>query len=333
MIRPLLALALATGLASAARANDSTANLAAGGLVFTKTDAIEMRSEDLSISLERIAVDYVFVNTSDEPVTTTVAFPLPEIRLDPFDFNVDIPSEEPDNPFAFETMVDGQPIGMTVDRAAFANGENVTAELEKLGLAFAPPTEETSRILDALPKSEWERIEKAGIAATNSFDAGRGWETHLSPSWAFRITYHWQQTFPPGRKVRISHSYKPSVGSFVSTLIGSSYASSEDLAAQRKRYCIDDDIVRTVKRRTRAVGESGIAYQERWIDYVLTTGANWAKPIGSFKLTVDKGDPKNLVSFCADGVRKVSPTKFEVTKTDFTPTSDLSILILTPSQP
>ena len=331
MIRPLLALALATGLASAARANDSTANLAAGGLVFTKTDAIEMRSEDLSISQDRILVDYVFVNTSDEPVTTTVAFPLPEIRLDPFDFNVDVPSEDPENPFAFETTVDGKPVDMTIDRAAFANGETVTQELQTLGLAFAPPNDETSQKLDALPKSEWERLEKAGIAATNSFDAGRGWETHLSPTWAYRITYHWQQTFPPGKEVRIRHSYKPSVGSFVSTLIGSSYASPEEIAEQRKRYCIDDDIVRAVERRTKSVGESGIAYQEHWIDYVLTTGANWAKPIGSFRLTVDKGETKNLVSFCADGVKKISPTTFEVTKTDFTPTSDLSILILTPS--
>ena len=42
---------------------------------------------------------------------------------------------------------------------------------------------------------------------------------------------------------------------------------------------------------------------------------------------VDKGAPGSLVSFCMDGVRKISPTQFEVRKTNFEPQRDLSILI------
>ena len=44
--------------------------------------------------------------------------------------------------------------------------------------------------------------------------------------------------------------------------------------------------------------------------------------------SVDKGEAGNLVSFCADGVRKIGPTQFEVRHTNFTPTRDLSVLIL-----
>ena len=47
-------------------------------------------------------------------------------------------------------------------------------------------------------------------------------------------------------------------------------------------------------------------------------------------MVVDKGAAANIVSFCADGVRKISPTQFEVRHTDFTPTRDVSILILAP---
>jgi hypothetical protein len=43
MKRPLLAALLAIAFAAPALANDSTAELAAGGLVLTRTDAIEMR--------------------------------------------------------------------------------------------------------------------------------------------------------------------------------------------------------------------------------------------------------------------------------------------------
>jgi hypothetical protein len=45
---------------------------------------------------------------------------------------------------------------------------------------------------------------------------------------------------------------------------------------------------------------------------------------------VDKGAAANVFSFCASGVRKISPTEFEVRHTNFTPTSDISILILAP---
>jgi len=67
MKKSALAALLAAVLALPALANDSTAELAAGGLVLTRTDAIEMRSEDLFISEEAVQVRYVFVNTSGAP--------------------------------------------------------------------------------------------------------------------------------------------------------------------------------------------------------------------------------------------------------------------------
>jgi hypothetical protein len=73
----------------------------------------------------------------------------------------------------------------------------------------------------------------------------------------------------------------------------------------------------------------GLYLSETWVDYILTTGANWAEPIGEFRLVVDKGSSNNLVSFCGEGVRKISPTRFEIRRRNYTPTSDLSVLILT----
>ena len=63
-------LAVALSLAGAprlARANDSTAVLAAGGLVLTKSQDISMESEDLQISdaLIRVFVRKDFVPTQD----------------------------------------------------------------------------------------------------------------------------------------------------------------------------------------------------------------------------------------------------------------------------
>jgi len=73
----------------------------------------------------------------------------------------------------------------------------------------------------------------------------------------------------------------------------------------------------------------GLYLSETWVDYILTTGANWAEPIGDFRLVVDKGSSRNLVSFCGEGVRKISSTRCETRRRNYTPTSDLSVLILT----
>jgi hypothetical protein len=64
---------------------------------------------------------------------------------------------------------------------------------------------------------------------------------------------------------------------------------------------------------------------------VWSTGSTWSGPIGTFRLTIDKGRPENLVSFCWDGeVTKTSPTTFEMEARDWWPPYDreLEILIL-----
>src|ERR1700689_3490485 len=89
----LTALTLISVPLGPAPANDSTAGLAAGGLVLTKSADIEMRSEDLYISEKLVRVRYSFVNSSPKDVTVTVAFPLPDIDINGYDDNVDIPVE------------------------------------------------------------------------------------------------------------------------------------------------------------------------------------------------------------------------------------------------
>jgi hypothetical protein len=71
-------------------------------------------------------------------------------------------------------------------------------------------------------------------------------------------------------------------------------------------------------------------WDEQRISYILTTANNWAAPIKQFHLTVDKGDPDALVSFCGTNVRKTGATTFEMTATDFVPERELEVLIVKP---
>ena len=77
--RLLLACALPALATTSVLANDTMATLEAGGLVFTRSDEITMAREDLYISPEKVEVKYLYRNTSDKPVSTIVAFPMPKI--------------------------------------------------------------------------------------------------------------------------------------------------------------------------------------------------------------------------------------------------------------
>jgi hypothetical protein len=121
----------------------------------------------------------------------------------------------------------------------------------------------------------------------------------------------------------------PSVGSVVpmpaSSLINPPENLGIDTSKGINRYCIDQPFLRAIAVRPDAT------WEQHFLEYILSTGANWSGPIRNFRLVVDKGSPENLISFCAQGVRKINPTQFELRISNFVPTSNLSVLILNPA--
>ena len=335
LTKRLLAWTLAASMLAAApaavMANDSTAELRTGGLVLTKTTAIEMRSEDLFISATEVKVRYVFRNTSAADVTTTVAFPMPDITTDGIDDMISIPTEDPQNILGFTTLVDGKPVAMKIEQRAFKNGVDRTAYLQKLGIPLAPHLDGTNQALDALPQATKDQLVKLDLAIVDEYDAGKGWEKHWRARWTLKTTYHWTQTFPAGKDLLVEHRYTPSVGASAGTSVGSPYAAKdENYKPTVARYCVDSGMLAAVEAGKKKAKAEYPPYTEQRIAYVLVTGANWKKPIGDFHLTIDKGAPENLLSFCGTGVKKTGPTRFEIRKANFTPTKDLYILILQP---
>jgi len=325
------AVAAAAALSVApALANDTTAELATGGLVFVKNAAIAMRSERLFVSTEQIRVTYRFFNNSAEPVTNLVAFPMPDITIDKDDPDADIavPTEDSVNFLGFTTTANGARVTTQVEQKAFAKGLDQTVLLRRLGIPLALQLKATYDALDALPKDRWQQLIDLGLAGTNEYGTSIGaMQQHLEPRWTLKTTYFWQQIFRPKTELVIEHQYKPSVGESVGTVVGD--PQSSDLAEYEKKYCLDPDLIAAAARDQQAARQGNYAFGEMRIDYILKTGTNWAGPIADFTLTVDKGDPANLISFCANGVKKLSPTQFQVHYANFTPKSDLAVLILT----
>lgn len=328
------------------RANDGWGGLSATGLTFAQTDRVAMLDEDLRISPDRISVDYVFRNLTDQDVTGEVIFPLPPISLaEMANSDMNLPADvSRDNLVDFVAEVDGQPVAVQVDRIAVieppydpdrtesarydAPGEDVTDRLRAAGLPLSVDLAVLEEKLSAMSMADKQRLWDAGLIS--SFGDGLG--DTLYPNWSIVLRYHWTQTFPAGRDLRIHHAYEnhPSGGVF-----GWEIPVPDYLQDTVRRYCVDKGTSKAILKAIHQTAADGSALDYGTslnIDYVLRTANSWAGPIGHFKLTLDKGSPKNVISLCADGVKKTGPTTFVVEKTDFTPQRDLEILVVQPGE-
>lgn len=318
--------------AAPALANDTMAELKTGGLTFVRTPEVEMTREALFISPAEIRVDYVFTNTSEKDVSGLVAFPMPDIGGDPY-ANIAIDDFETDNYLAFTAAQDGKAVAVNLQQRAYAAGIDIAEDLKAAGVPLLPFAKATKAALEALPQEVAADWIARGLIFIDTYDTdGTGMKDYRTPLWSLKSVYWWRTTFPAGKEVTVQHRYKPSVGGTV----GISFLEDGEAKGARyedyvKRYCIEGDIVRRAMEADRDMRAGKPYLFENWISYILTTGANWSGPIKDFSLTIDKGAPENLVSFCGEGVKKTGPTTFEMTAKDFSPDKDIDILLLKPS--
>lgn len=312
-------------------ANDTTATLGAGGLEFTKNMYIQMQSENLSISPRKINIDYVFKNTSPKPITTTVAFPLPPIPVSEFAQPMDLPVAEingvlPPNYVNFKVSSNGTDIPVEEKKVALLPDQDVTQILKDYGLKIELSTYQNLnfKTYQAMSKDALERLQQLGLISYDweQLHADGASETYsgVSELWSVQTVYYWRQVFPANQELAIHHEYVP--------LFGSSVPFSADTLVRgdmryKKEFCMDPATLRGIKKN---FGSADIS--PAIIDYILTTGANWQGPIQHFTLTLDKESPDNILSTCVPGLQKISPTQFQLVKTNFTPKKDLHILVV-----
>jgi len=303
------AICLFLAVVSPAIANDTNAVVAAGGLQFVKTDELRIEQEDLIVSKERIHVAYRIRNLTDHDIRTLIAFPLPEIDAaafseTPHEFHN---SQNDGDVVNFRLRIDGKEVEPGFDaRALTPNGVDVTELLRKNHLAL----------------TAWRPITE-GHAVVELVAAGAVLDDdEHHPNWSVKAAYHWEQIFPANAVVAVTHDYQPVVGA--GEIGKSEFQESGRMAA----YCPDKSFVDAASRLSGwEVG--GTHVSGHWLDYVLTTGANWAGPIGKFRLEIKKGDA-DLVSLCAIPKLRLhrSGQSFIAEGDAFTPTSDLKILFI-----
>ena len=308
------------------QANDSMGFVSTGGVEYLKNDNIAMQKENLFISLDKIKVDYEYQNLTDKDITETVLFPLPEVFL--YDYGDFADTAGLIN--TFKIYANGKEIKPQVHVRAFLYKtekegteeqkfvpHDVTAIFRDCGLTEEELMEPWLR----KSASAENKILKCKDPRLAKFELEK-YEGELF--WGGQIIYSWQQTFKASDTTYISHEYAPLVGGGVS--ISSILELGEEIPFT-EQYCIGPEFKHAIKK---LIPEGGGSYRQ--LGYILKTGANWAKPITDFTLTIER--PKDqLVSFCWKGkgeVKKVlqndKVVQFQVQEKDFLPQQDLDVL-------
>jgi hypothetical protein len=323
-----LMLALAPLGGSPARANDSAAELSVGGLVFMRSAEVSLDSEELTITPDRVVVRYRFVNSTPKPVTLTVGFPFPDIDLSD-DANLAIPTDDPKNFLAFKTAVDGKSIDFTIHQTAHLGDKDVSAALRKAGVPLLPIGAQQVRLTELPQPIRDDLVEKGLLLQMGTDDRGQQLYTG---GWIVKTAAVRRQTFPPQTPVAVEHRYRTSLGVSFDTVLRKGLRENRNLAAEVRRYrtdyCVTDEFLARLDKLAGSDEANTQKIQERRIAYVLKTGANWAGPIKDFRMVIDKQKPDRLISFCADNIKPITKSAFEVRAKDFVPSKDLKILIV-----
>ena len=312
--------------ATLAFGNDSTGFVSTGGVQYLKNNDIRMVSEDLFISVDKVRVQYEFHNDADHDVTETVLFPLPSESYEGYDGDfADIAKLH----HSFKIWVNGASIKPTAHYRAMWGTRDITDLLKsQCGLTQneieKPYSQEEGYDISDKGSACLTQLNQLGMIQYTPYNAAD--DTNASSTdrqyvWTGQMVYSWQQIFPKGQSISVKHEYQPLVGGGV--MLGLSDKNIKQTVTDQ--YCIDSTFMRKLRGQSK---QTEASYQA--LGYILTTGANWAKPIERFHLTIDK--PKDsLMSLCWDAsLKKVSDTRFEATKTNFTPKHDIDVVFAHP---
>jgi hypothetical protein len=203
----------------------------------------------------------------------------------------------------------------------------VTGRIAQLGWPMYWVNDEmTSDIFTKMDEAQRRKFAAEGLVTEEEM-----FDYRPMPAWDLVTFFVREQTFPANSSITVEHEYVPMAGGSVGGALYPAIRKDhpEIAGSYAEQYCVDDYFLRGVDRRLAEKLPPGKqrVMTETWLGYVLSSGANWKGPIRDFRLVVDKGSTGNLVSFCMDGVKKIGPTRFEVRKTDFEPSRDLSVLI------
>jgi len=291
-------------------ANDGAAEVALGGIILKKEARISMEKERLTIALNKVTVEYEFLNDTDKDITTLVAFPIPDCSLWVGDGYKRIND--------FKLWINNIPTQYHTENRAILNEIDYTKLLVQMGIPA--DSFEDNQLFNKLPADNKKLLIEKGLLKSDKDD--------VYAAWLLRRTYYWEQKFPAGQIVSIRHEYTPAIG--LTTMgLESTIKEDQDIF---KSGCLPQNIVKKLDSRPKNVISN---FRSAWVKYILKTANTWKTPIKDFELLVEISPQPEVfaskqipqfASFCWNGtVEKLGGNRLRARVKNFVPKTDLTV--------
>lgn len=340
-------------------ANDTTATVTAGAIVYKVSDEISMDEEVLKLSLDKVNVFYRFFNHTNHEIEETIAFPLPPIPYGELKFRDDYyptwdeefmarqyldenPEKKGESPFNstlkqklkfatfvnFERTVNGESYAYQYQtRAITPDGRDITKLLQRkhIPLSFMYLRgfmEEGELSRNATLR---KKIKTLGLLSKSG-----------EPIWRTETTYFWTERFAPRKETLVTHAYRPHPGAHWMSAKDPKTIDEVQLhmrgaeSPNWSEFCVSpkdaSDIVAMMQRQ-----ESPFRVYD--FQYILKTGSNWKGNIKKFRLEITPPLHTVKTLFCWNGSKEIQDDGVIVSDVqNFKPNQNLRILFITNDQ-
>ena len=279
---------------------------AAAGPVFHLPAGVSVVRQDVHISIYSVRLTYVFKSATRQSVH--FSFAMPEMPVDAAEdlAALDTDSEaaglaadtQPANYLSLSVSVNGQPLTLGGHGRALLDGKDVTRQLLDADVPLLSG-------FDGPGGPIWRQLppeKQAELRASRLMSE----DTAL---WTYQADFAWDAMLEPG-ETRVEVGYAP-LAHYWSDITLDHFPEMATDGSATRAYCID--------RAVRRAFLSGKHHYELYTVTHLAPPDGWRGPVGRYRLTVDKGASTNLVAFCPPAAKKISPTRFEWTATNYTP--------------
>jgi hypothetical protein len=286
---------------------------AAAGPVFHLPSGVSVERQDVYISIYTVRLTYVFKSATRQTMHFTFAMPEMPVDAAPDLAALDTDSEaaglaadtQPANYLSLSVSVDGQPLTPGGHGRALLDGKDVTRQLLAAGVPLLSGFDgEGDPIWRQLPPEKQAELRASHLMSEDT------------AMWTYQADFAWDAVLEPG-ETRVEVGYAP-LANYWSDINLDSFPEMATDGSATKAYCIDAGARRAFL--------SGKPYYDLYTVTHLAPPDGWRGPVAHYRLVVDKQHPTDMVAFCPQEAKKISPTRFEWTATNYTPGDRTGVL-------
>jgi hypothetical protein len=276
----------------------------ATGPIFDLPADMSVERLETYVSIRSVRLAYVFKSAKRQSVHFSFALPEMPVDAGPDIVGLDAGDEaagftadiEPVNYLDLSVQVNGRKLALAGHGRALHEGKDVTRRLLDAGvpLLYDPAGDAP---WPKLPPEVQEKLRADGLLGEDA------------AYWTYQADFVWDQAFEPG-ETRVEVSYSP-LADYWSDINRDDFPEIATDGSATQAYCIDDAVRRAFYRSP--------SYDILTVTHLFAPSGGWRGPVRHYRLVVDKQRATDLVAFCPLTAKKISPTRFEWTATNYTP--------------